>query len=287
MRQVLAAALVAAVQPGGAVHGEPLDLWRAGVSDAPASPPRPFTLTAALRPSTTPGTTAWLFRPAWNEALARSRDSPHAASREMGLAYSSDGRMSGYMAGRHPYRDASDADACCAHDLASSPATYLNTPGLESPSVAALLGQLKTKGLKLRLDDGWKLDAGARSREYSNSALNSRVGHVTLQRYWGNLVTTYAFQVEKRGGWNVAPSQSLQLGYMASPHSSLAVSYTTGREIAFFGAQGMLKTEVRSLALHGEHAATKNWSFSFDAGYYDHGDLSSQKAVRVAFRRNL
>jgi len=188
------------------------------------------------------------------------------------------------MAGR-AYRDATDADVCCAADLASSPATYLNTRGLESPSVAALFGQLKTKGLKL--DDGWKLDAGARSREYSSSALNSRVGHVTLQRHWGSLVTAYAFQVEKRGGWNVAPSQSLQLGYLPNPRSSLAVSYTSGREIAFFGAQGMLKTEVRSVALHGEHAASRDWSFSFDAGYYDHGDLPSQKAVRVAFRRSL
>jgi YaiO family outer membrane protein len=301
------AALAFAAAPGGPAHAEPPaqpfapDLQRLpiytparlltgpapGVSQHAGSKAAPrFGLTAYKGLTGRPGTASWLFTEA-GEPLAASYAAPQAGRKEYGFGYSSDGAVSSYIANRLPYAGAQGAGESSASPIDSSPAAYLNTKGAESPAVTALIAKLRTKGLKLEFDDAWRLDVGARSREYSNSALNSRVGHIMVQRYWGSLVTAYGFQIEKRGGWNVAPSQSLQVGYAFTRQSSLGVSYATGSEIAFFGARGMLKTEMHSFALRGQHAFASGASFTFDAGYYDHGDLPAHKAIRFAYRRSF
>lgn len=308
-RPVLAALLAAALSSAGGAHSEPGAAAPAQAVQAPGvdAPGRlgyyrmagvrehraretAFGLAAAVHPAVAPGTTDWLARGA-GEPLAPSYASPHAGRKEVGISYSSDGRVDAYVARRARADGAVGAQgeraACCSGDSRAVPPGSHYARGGEPQAVASLIGRLKAKGLKLALDDGWKLSAGARSREYSNSFLNSRVAHVTLQRWWGNLSTGYALQLEKRGGWNVAPSLSLQLGYAFAPRSTVGFAYTTGQELAFFGAQGMLKTEVRSYALQAEHAVRKNWSLRFDAGYYDHGALPSHRAVRIAFQRSL
>lgn len=307
-RPILVAALAAAAYPAAALHGATLDAVAvpAGQDTAQVTPAaglapyriaeasgetRPGTrlaIATTLRPAVAPGTLSWLDRGA-SEPLAASYAAPLAARKEMGFSYSSDGRMNAYLAERaRPGSEALTAGSgCCSPATdAASPAEH-HAHGGASRAVASLLGQLKTRGLKLKLDDGWKVTAGARSREYASNGLKSRIAHVTLQRWWGDVSTGYSFQVEKRGGWNVAPSQSLHLGYAYGPRSTVGVAYTFGQEHAFFGWRGMLKTEVRSLALQAEHAVEKHWSVRFDAGYYDHGDLPAHRGIRIAFRRHL
>jgi len=307
-RHVVAALVTAALNPVGAAWSDPTGqpLAPGDATAAAASFPMGyyrresaadgaqraiFGMTATMAPAVAPGTTAWLSRRAL-EPLASSYASPDPARKEVGISYSSDGRLNAYLAQRDHATPAgaprAASDDCCSPDPLALPPGTQQAKGIESPGVASLLGQLRTKGLKLSLDDGWKLTAGARSREYSNSFLNSRVGHITLQRWWGDWTTAYSMQLEKRGGWgNLAPGQSFQLGYALAPRSTVGVAYTMGHEFAFFGTQGMLNTQVRSLALQAEHAVEKDWSVRFDAGYYDHGALPSQKAIRFAFRRSL
>ncbi len=259
---------------------------RAG-EDRPESRPA---LTLAPLPGVPRGAVSWLARGRSAEPLSATYDAPQLTRKEMAVSYSSEGRINAYVGAREstpPSYGLSDAGDCCAGGLRAMPPATRYERGLESPAVSSALAQLKGKGLKLNLYDGWNLDAGARSREYSSPALNSRIAHITLHRWWGDWRTGYSFQVEKRGGWNVAPSQSLQLGYALAPRSIVGIAYTAGREIAFFGSQGMLKTEVRSLTLQGEHAVRKDWALKFEAGYYDHGDLPSHRSVRLALRYSL
>ena len=245
-----------------------------------------FDMAATVRPATVPGSTAWLSRRG-AEPLAASYAAPYAARKEVGISYSSDGRMNAYLAQPEHRADAPSADGSESDCCVAMPPGSRYAKGVESPAVTSLLARLKARGLKLTLDDGWKLNAGARSREYSNSLLNTRIGQITLQRWWGDWNTAFSLQFEKRGGWDLAPSQSFQLGYAFAPRSTAAVSYTAGQEIAFFGPRGMMKTEVHALALQAEHAVEKNWSIRFDAGYYDHGELPSHKMARIAFRWSL
>jgi hypothetical protein len=309
-RHARAAVLVTALLAVGSANGEPaaqpaasaLALPVDGIATPPADAyrfersapmltgqPASFSMAAAVRPGVAPGTTAWLVRSS-SEPLASSYAAPQAVRKESGISYSSDGRMYAYVAEPDRPVDALPPHArgsdCCAGTGAGEPPAHY-AKAIEPPGVTSLLGQLKRKGLRLTLDDGWKLSAGARSREYTDSTLNTRVGHVTLQRWWGDWTTAYSMQFEKRGGWNLAPSQALQLGYAFGPRSTLGIAYTAGQELAFFSNQGVMKTEVHSLALQGEHAVDKTWSIRFDAGYYNHGDLPAYRTVRIAFRWNL
>ena len=108
------------------------------------------------------------------------------------------------------------------------------------------------KEWNLNLDEGWKLQAGSRRMQYS-SALQTRVGFVKVERHWESFRTSYSYQLERSSGVSVAPSHVLQLDYLYSPRDSIGVSLTNGREIADFGPLGILNTEVRNVAVRGQH----------------------------------
>ncbi len=72
-----------------------------------------------------------------------------------------------------------------------------------------------------------------------------------------------------------------------APRSAIGLSFTGGREMAFFGSLGALNTPVHGIALHAEHEVKHDWSFNFNAGYYEHGAMPSQKAIRFTFIRGL
>ncbi|HSQ03017.1 MAG TPA: hypothetical protein VLN59_03205 [Burkholderiales bacterium] len=173
---------------------------------------------------------------------------------------------------------------CCLPELA--PPSPSDAHGVQTPGAApmvSLVARLRAKGLDLDLPDAWKINAGVRTREYT-STLSSRMAHITVDRFWGDLRTSYSFQVERPNGWHLAPSHKLSLDYAVDPQNAVGLSFTSGREMAFFGSLGAVNTEVRALALNAEHNVHKNWSFSFSAGYFDHGAMPSQKAIRFGFR---
>lgn len=210
--------------------------------------------------------------------------------RKMGFHYSSDGRLSGYLGTREPGSSPTGGPLpeCCAAASGALPGAPPVGKHVEGSPVNTVLGQLRKRGLKLKLDDGWQLTSGAHSRQYDGTPFTSRIGHVTLGKWWGGLNTSYSMQMEKKGSTTFAPSQSLRVAYAFAPASMVTLAYTTGEEIAFFGERGLLKTEVRSVALRAEHGVRKEWALTLDAGYYDHGErLPAHKVVRVTLRRSL
>lgn len=299
LRFIPAAIVFVALTPAGHAVGEALERGHNPASldnavssvshHAPEAPPpglSVFSLTRFRQPIA-PGSSGTLAPQGLTPPGDTARTSGIAPRRELGIHYSSDGRLSGYLATTDPTTQQAGTAECCAAAGSAPDVRFAATKHYEDPAVTSLMGQLRKRGLKLRLDDGWQITSGARSRQYAGTGLSSRIGHITLGRWWGNVNTSYSMQVEKRGSSTFAPSQALRVGYAFTPASSVALAYTTGQEIAFFGERGLLKTEVRSLALHAEHSLKKEWSLTFDAGYYDHGELPGQKAIRVAFRRNL
>jgi hypothetical protein len=149
-----------------------------------------------------------------------------------------------------------------------------------------IFGLLRKKGLNFNIEDGWKLQAGVRHLQYS-SAPRTKVGFVTVERYWESFRTSYSYQLERSGGWRVAPSQVLQFDYLYSPRDSIGVSFANGREVADFGRLGMLNTEMRNVAVRGQHWFKQDWALTFQAGYNDHGSLPAQKGVRMGLRHSF
>ncbi len=149
-----------------------------------------------------------------------------------------------------------------------------------------VFGMLRKKEWNLNLDDGWKLQAGTRHMQYS-SALRTRVGFITVEHQWEGFQTSYSYQIERSSGTSLAPSHVLQFDYLFSPRDSIGVSLTHGREVANFGPLGILNTEVRNVAVRGQHWFKPDWALTFQAGYNDHGSLPTQKGARMGLRHSF
>lgn len=148
-----------------------------------------------------------------------------------------------------------------------------------------LFGMLRKKGWNYNFDEGWRAQAGVRHMQYGNSP-KSKVGFLTVERYWESFRASYSYQVERSSG-NLAPSQVLQFDYVYGLRDSIGVSFAYGREMADFGALGVLNTETRNVALRGQHWFKQGWALTFQAGYNDHGDLPAQKGVRMGVRHSF
>jgi YaiO family outer membrane protein len=148
-----------------------------------------------------------------------------------------------------------------------------------------LFGMLRKKGWNFNLDEGWRLQAGIRQMQYGNLS-QSKVGFLTVERYWESFRTTYSYQLERSRG-SVAPSHVLQFDYLYGPRDSIGVSFANGREIADFGPLGILNAEVRNVAIRGQHWFKQGWALTFQAGYNDHGDLPARKGVRMGLRHSF
>lgn len=149
-----------------------------------------------------------------------------------------------------------------------------------------LFGMLRKKGLNIDLEDGWKLRAGSRQMKYG-SALQTRVGFLTVEHHWESFRTSYSYQLERSGGTSVAPSHVLQFDHLFSPRDSIGVSFANGREIADFGPLGILNTEVRNVTLRGQLWFKQDWALTFQAGYNDHGSMPTHKGVRMGLRHSF
>jgi hypothetical protein len=144
----------------------------------------------------------------------------------------------------------------------------------------------KRRGLNFAFDGGWKLQAGSRKEEYT-SAYRTRVGYLTVERSWESFRTAYSFQLERAGGWNVAPSHALQFDYLYRPGDSIGISFTGGRRIANFGPLGIKSAKAQGVTLRGQHTFRETWALTFEAGYHHHEDLPAHKGVRLGIRHTF
>lgn len=185
------------------------------------------------------------------------------------------------------FEDSALYTPCCQRSNTVTPLGRYAIAGAApaSPTIS-VFAILRKKGWDIDFKDGWKLQAGGRSREYSRS-LSTKVGFLTLERFWESFRASYSFQVERSSGLNLAQTQVVLLDYLYSPGDSIGVSYAMGREFADFGAVGILNTEVRSVGIRGQHRFKKDWAFTYQAGHSDHGSLPSYQTARLGLQRSF
>jgi YaiO family outer membrane protein len=184
-------------------------------------------------------------------------------------------------------RNALSASCCQRSETLASPQQYAGSgtavPASPTLSVFAIM---RKKKWDIDLKDGWKLQAGGLSREYSQT-LQTKVGFLKIERFWESFRASYSFQLERANSLNLAPSQVLLFDYLYGPRDSIGVSYSAGREFADFGTLGTLNTEVRSMGIRGQHWFKKDWAFTYRAGHSDHGSLPAYDAVRLGLQRSF
>jgi len=178
--------------------------------------------------------------------------------------------------------------SCCARsDTPPLPGQHASasTAHPTSPTIY-LVAILRKKGLDIDLTDGWKLQTGGRTNEYSKT-LQTRVGFLSIERFWQSVRASYSFQVERSNDLKLAARQVVLFDFLYSPRDSIGVSYADGREFADFGTLGTLNTEVRSIGIRGQHSFKNDWGFTYQAGHSDHGSLPAYQVVRLGLQRSF
>ena len=177
---------------------------------------------------------------------------------------------------------------CCQRSIAPTSfeqyANAMAAPGI-SPTFY-LFGISPKKSWKFNLDETWKVRAGVRYMQY-NDAPRTKVGFLTLERRREYLRTSYSYQLERSGGGSPAASHVVQFDYQYSLHDSIGVAAAYGREFANFGPLGHLNTQVRNVALRGQHWFKQDWALTFQAGYSYHGNMPAQSGVRLGLRHSF
>ena len=176
--------------------------------------------------------------------------------------------------------------SCCQRSLASPQRPAIAGSALTLSPTIYVFAVLRKKGWDFEFQDGWKLQAGGRSREYSET-FETKVGFLSVERFWESFRASYSFQAERSKGQSLAPSQVLLFDYLYGPGESIGVSYADGREFADLGTLGILNTEMRSIGLRGQHRFNKTWAFTYQAGHSDRGSLPAYDAVRLALKRSF
>jgi YaiO family outer membrane protein len=120
-----------------------------------------------------------------------------------------------------------------------------------------------------------------------NNAPRTKVGFLSLERRWEYLRTSYSYQLERSSGGTPAASHVLQVDYHFSPHNLIGLSVANGREFADFGPLGLLNTEVRNVALRGQHWFKQDWALTYQAGYNYHGNMPARSGVRLGLRHSF
>ena len=219
----------------------------------------------------------------------------------VGLGFSNDAFVSGYfdrVAERNSVYglsretlglsdgNALSASCCQRNDAPALPQRHANVASLPASPTLSVFAIMRKRGLDFALKDGWKLQAGGRTREYSET-FQTKLGFLTVERFWESVRASYSFQLERSKGPSVAAAQVLRFDYLYGPRDSIGVSYSAGREFADLGALGILNTEVRSVGVRGQHWFKKDWSFTYQAGHSDHGSLPAYNQVRLGLQRSF
>ena len=148
-----------------------------------------------------------------------------------------------------------------------------------------VFGLLRKKGYDINLKDGWKLQAGVQHMQYGITP-ETRVASFMVERHWESFRTSYSYQLERRDG-RISPGHVLQFDYLYSPRDSIGVSFANGHETAYFGPLNIQNTEVRNVAVRGQHWFKQDWALTFQAGYSDHGSLPAHKGIRIGLRQSF
>jgi hypothetical protein len=242
------------------------------------------------------------------EALAPAHAVYPARHTEFGFGLSTSGRIDGYATwsgNAVPLADAPAARSSFYGSLLQGPPSGLEdsrSPRSRGEALSqfssagnafsgipalSLVGQLRKKGgFRFNFADSWSLNAGSRRSDYTET-LTTRTHFMTVERNWENFRSSYSLQMQRVSGASSAANHVVQVAYALSPTDSIGLSFTSGREVASFGEQGILSSEVRRVGLTAQTTVARDWAFSFNAGYADHGALPTHKSLRISVRRSF
>jgi YaiO family outer membrane protein len=135
------------------------------------------------------------------------------------------------------------------------------------------------------LGRGWVAQVGLRRTAYHHTSAN--LSTLSVERYWQKYRAAYTLYVSQQPGTGVSTSHSLQANYYYRERNAIGVTVAAGQELTNLGPRGLLRSEVRGLALTGRHGLNQHWALSYDLNWNRQGDIYTKRGVRFGVRYNF
>jgi YaiO family outer membrane protein len=150
-----------------------------------------------------------------------------------------------------------------------------------SPShhVSPLWGALGQVGILA--GNGWSLQANLRHRRYTSSSVD--LATFTIERYVSRYRAAYSLYLTRLHGGEKSTSHRVQGDLYFGPlSSSVGVSLAAGQEVESVGSFGLLRTDVRAVAVTGRQWFSPKWFLRYEALVHEQGTLYSRRRLGVA-----
>lgn len=132
---------------------------------------------------------------------------------------------------------------------------------------------------------GWVGSAGYRHTVFNTAKVHT--GTFSAERYFSSYRAAYTLYVAALPGAGTSASHRGQVNYYyGEQNSTLGLSFSAGNELENLGTR-ILRTGVRSFALHGRHWINSRWGVNYDATVHVQGDIYTRKGFSVGLRHRF
>lgn len=155
-----------------------------------------------------------------------------------------------------------------------------------SPS-HSVLPQFSAFGqLQKTVAPGLVVGLGLKHTEYSDSGVKAAIASV--EYYWSAFRAAYTFYSSQVDGAGSAPAHRFQANYYYTDHSSIGISYASGREVESVGPPvGLVVSDVREWAVSGRHWFSRGWALTYELLDHEQGRLYRRQGARLGLRHRF
>lgn len=130
---------------------------------------------------------------------------------------------------------------------------------------------------------GWIGGASLRTSDYPDT----RVDRLALgvERYWSAWRAAYTFNLTRLRDTH-SPGHDVRIARAYGEGSEVGIQFAFGREAALVGT-GVVASDVTAAILFGRHVFARQWSWLWNVGVIDQGDLYTRRGIGVGLERRF
>jgi len=130
---------------------------------------------------------------------------------------------------------------------------------------------------------GWIGSASLRTSDYPDTRVDRLA--VSVERYWSAWRAAYTFNLTRLRDTH-SPGHDVRLARAYGDGSEVGVQLVFGREAAIVEA-GVVASDVSGAMLFGRHVFAQRWSWLWNVGVIEQGDLYTRRGVGIGLERRF
>ncbi|BDU16563.1 YaiO family outer membrane beta-barrel protein [Lysobacter auxotrophicus] len=130
---------------------------------------------------------------------------------------------------------------------------------------------------------GWIGSASLRTSDYPDTRVDRLA--VSVERYWSAWRAAYTFNLTRLRDTH-SPGHDVRLARAYGDGSEVGVQLVFGREAAIVES-GVVASDVSGALLFGRHVFAQRWSWLWNVGVIDQGDLYTRRGIGIGLERRF